>query len=218
MRSGPEECWHGTWCLDSVYGGSENLKNAKTLGAEMSNLPATEDTRHSNTSVLETTSWVIPAQVEPCIQTPGCSHCSLHGQAGELSSWFTIWIMVPCDQLSFTTSLIAPRERFWVQINSPSSVGLWEKPTELTAARNETLEVCWQGKKLTWSWPEEGLPQIILHIRVLTGELQCSVWLESKISVCEHSWTAAALIREDFSCSPWGNCISISQIFLEGKM
>lgn len=80
---------------------------------------------------------------KPCIQTLRCSHSSFHGQVGEDSpAWPTLWLMVPCDHLSFTTSLIAPRERSLVQINSPPSVGLWEKPTELAVARNETLEVC----------------------------------------------------------------------------
>lgn len=63
MRSvfnrGFEECWYGIWCLDSVYGGLENLKNVKIFGVEMLNLLVIEDIRYFNISVFEIISWVI---------------------------------------------------------------------------------------------------------------------------------------------------------------
>lgn len=49
FNGGPEEC-----CLDKVFGGPLNLQNTKTLGSQMSALPATEDRRHSNSSGLHT--------------------------------------------------------------------------------------------------------------------------------------------------------------------
>lgn len=143
----------------------------------------------------------------PHIQTPGCSHSSFHGQVGEDSSclahsqaYGALWPPL-LYHLSYSTqrTILGP-------INSFSSVGLWEKPAELIDARIKAREVCRQRKKKTWSRPEERVPQTIGITS--SSQVSCSVLSEGS-PVCEGSWTAPASTQRSFSCTPWGNSISI---------
>ena len=77
------------------------------------------------------------------IQTPG----SFYGQVGEVSFCLVhYWDYGACDHLSFTPSLIVPGERSLVQINSPSSIGVWEKPAELIVAWKAKLRFAGRGR------------------------------------------------------------------------
>ena len=170
--------------------------------------PSHEHLRPSNTDGLQAAGWEAPALV-------GASQPNLP-QLRSRSSWGRHFLpgslpYAAYGHASFTISLIKPRERGRCPVQQTVLLQqvFEKKTTELRATRKEALEVWWLRKKKSWSWPEEGVPQIIRDLLVLSRELQWAVWVESSLWK-QGTQMAAASNRRSFSGVAWRNSINIS--------
>lgn len=210
LYRGLEKYWHGPWCLDYVYRDPVVWKTPTLFCIQNGamSLPAMNILRLSNTDGLQAASWEAPALV-------GASQPNLL-QLRSWSSWGRYFLPGPLPyaalwpHLLYHLSYKTQREREMSgPTNSSFSAGLWEKNTELRATRKEALEVWWPRKKTSWSWLEEGVPQIIRDLLVLIRELKWAVWAESSLWK-QGTQMAAASNPRSFSGAAWKNSMNIS--------